>query len=147
MAQYDYSCGAHQWAEERAIAERTRPASCPSCGAAGVFVFHPSSNVMVPQSFRTTWSDVAPLDHNGRPISFTEAVKSGKYDRYRKEDREDAEKAEAAHEARMEPIIRKRAQDTAWRKLKAAERNGTHVYSPEQRSHGVALEREALETA
>lgn len=144
---YDYSCGTHEWELERAMSNRSAPASCPTCGAAGAFVFHPTANIGIPQSFHTTWSDVAPLDHNGMPISFTQAVKSGRYDKYRKEDREDAENARAAHVARIEPVIRQRAKDAAWKRVKAAERNGTHVYTPADRKRGVSLGREALETA
>lgn len=146
MAKYDYSCGTHEWEEERAIADRVRPARCPRCGVAGEFVFHPTANVGVPQSFRTAWADVAPLDANGKPMTFGETVKSGRFDRYRRENVEEAETARAAHEKRMEPVIRKRAQDRAWKRVKAAERTGTRVYTDAQRQAGMALQREA-ETA
>lgn len=142
MPKYDYSCGTHEWEEQRARLERTAPATCPTCGDAGVFVFHPSTDLMVPQSFRTRWSDVAPSDADGHPMTYMETVRSGKFDRYRREDREEAERDEAAHAARMEPIIRKRAKDEAFNKIRAAERRGVKVYSDEQRKAGEQLARE-----
>jgi putative FmdB family regulatory protein len=131
VARYDYGCSAHDCGAvfelERPMADRHKRARCPVCRATATLLFTPSGNNVVPGSFATRWADVAPLDGNGKPMSFTETVKSGKFDKYRPDAREESEKAAVAHEAKMEPIIRKRAKDAAWKKIKTAEKRGTKV--------------------
>lgn len=132
MAKYDYECArGHVFETDRPMADRHKRIVC-QCGATGTLLFTPSGNNVIPGSFGTRWADVAPLAPNGQPMSFTETVKSGLYDRFDKSAREDAEKATAAHEAHMEPIIRQRAKDRAWKKVKAAEKRGLKVRTAEK---------------
>lgn len=128
MARYDFGCLDCRlvFEVERAIADRhALPApACPrGCGTNTMLKFAPppASNIRTPRALRTRWSDVAPLDQDGHAMSFTETVKSGKYDHYRPELLEGEMKAEAKRQERkrerLHQKFEKKFEDRAFGKV------------------------------
>lgn len=127
MARYDYGCVQCRrvWEVERPIADRHQPTPCPrGCrGDTSMLQFSPppASNIRTPRAFRTNWSDVAPSDANGHTMSFTETVKSGRFDEYHpgvlETEMKLEDKRQASKKARLRKKAEKRFMDAAYGKV------------------------------
>ena len=120
MPIYEYRCPVcHEVSEERrSFEEIDTPGSCARDGLGTVRIFSTFSQKV----YNISWSDVAPVDEHGHPMSTMEATKAGLVDSYIPGQTERVAAEKAVQEKRTTELRMERAKRDAWKQVSAKRR-------------------------